>query len=100
MVRNPPYLSPGDAIGIVCPGGYMPMEKAQSCIDTLQEWGYAVRTGTTLGSATENYFSGTDQERLAGLQGMLDDAAIKAILCARGGEWTGRMVSGITVKEL
>ena len=85
MIKIPPYLQAGDTIAIVCPSGYMPLEKAQTCIDTLGKWGYKVRLGATLGGASPDYFSGTDEERLADLQQMLDDPAVKAILCGRGG---------------
>lgn len=91
----PTYLQPGDIIGIVCPGGYLAPEKAQNCIDTLRQWGYRVRTGPTLHSVSTNYFSGTDEERLADLQQMLDDPAIKAILCGRGGYGLTRIIDGI-----
>ena len=57
MVRTPPYLQKGDTVGIVCPAGYMSIEKAQTCINTLQEWGYGVRIGKTLGSDSKNYFN-------------------------------------------
>ncbi len=95
MSTKPPYLKKGDLIGIVCPAGYMPLEKAQTCIDALREWGYEVRVGATVGSNSNNYFSGTDAERLADLQNMLDDGNIKAILCGRGGYGTGRIIDQI-----
>lgn len=99
MVRTPPYLQKGDTIGIVCPAGYMSIEKAQTCIDTLQEWGYGVRIGKTLGSDSKNYFSGSDKERLDDFQQMLDDDEIKAILCARGGYGVGRIIEDIDFKK-
>jgi hypothetical protein len=37
-----------------------------------------------------HYFAGTDDERLADLQAMLDNPDVKAILCARGGYGTSR----------
>jgi muramoyltetrapeptide carboxypeptidase len=95
MIKIPPYLQPGDTIAIVCPGGYMPLEKAQTCIDTLGEWGYRVQVGPTLDSASPNYFSGTDNERLADFQQALDDPAVKAILCGRGGYGIGRIIEKI-----
>ncbi|MBI2729734.1 MAG: LD-carboxypeptidase [Sphingobacteriales bacterium] len=91
----PPYLQKGDTIGITCPAGYMTREKAQTCIDTLQNWGYEVMIGDTLGSNSGNYFSGTDEERLYELQAMLDDDNIKAILCGRGGYGVGRIIEQI-----
>ena len=91
-MKIPPYLKKGDIIGITCPAGYMAKEKAQTCIDTLQQWGFEVMVGKTLGSASDNYFSGTDEERLNELQAMLDDDSIKAILCGRGGYGVSRII--------
>jgi muramoyltetrapeptide carboxypeptidase len=95
LTQLPPFLRPGDTIGIVCPAGYMPLKKAQTCIDTLQQWGYRVEIGATLGSVSHDYFSGTDRERLADLQQMLDNPGIKAILCGRGGYGLTRIIDGI-----
>ncbi len=94
MITIPPFLLPGDTIGIVCPAGYMPYEKAQTCISTLKYWGYRVKVGKTLGNQ-HNYFSGTDGERLLDLQTMLDDESIKAILCGRGGYGVSRIIDRI-----
>lgn len=91
----PPFLQPGDTIGIVCPAGYMPLEKARTAIETLPAWGYRVRVGKTLGGPSENYFSGTDDQRLADLQQMIDDPEIKAILCGRGGYGLSRIIDRI-----
>ena len=92
MIKIPPYLKKGDTIGITCPAGYMAKEKAQTCIDTLQQWGFEVMVGKTLGSASATYFSGTDEERLREFQAMLDDDSIKAILCGRGGYGVSRII--------
>ncbi len=93
----PPYLKKGDAIGIVCPSGYMPLKNAQTCINTLQQWGYKVVIGKTLGKQF-HYFAGTDKERLQDLQQMLDDKNIKAILCCRGGYGLSRIIDEINFK--
>jgi muramoyltetrapeptide carboxypeptidase len=99
MTIIPPYLQPGDTIGIVCPAGHMALEKAQTCIDTLQSWGFTVKTGKTLGSSSANYFSGTDEERLEDFQQMLDDDSVKAMLCGRGGYGIGRIIDNIRFKK-
>ena len=82
-------------IGITCPAGYMPKERAETCIETLQQWGFEVMVGKTLGSNSTNYFSGTDEERRNELQAMLDDDTIKAILCGRGGYGMSRIVDAL-----
>ena len=91
----PSYLQPNDTIALLFPAGYMPREKAITCIETLQSWGYRVNEGKTLGGPSENYFSGTDNQRLAELQQNLDDPGIKAILCGRGGYGLTRIIDRI-----
>lgn len=91
-MKIPPYLKKGDTVGITCPAGYMAAEKAQTCIDTLQLWGFNVMVGKTLGSGSANYFSGTDEERLEELQAMLDSENIQAILFGRGGYGITRII--------
>lgn len=95
----PPYLKEGDIIGITCPAGFMQAEKAAACIKTLQQWGFHVLAGKTLGSNSENFFSGTDEERLEELQSMLDDKSIKAILFGRGGYGMTRIIDNISFKK-
>ena len=91
---QPSHLKQGDTIGIVCPSGYIPLEKVQICIQTLEKWGYKVKLGTTVG-AKKDSFSGTDQQRAEDLQTMFDDASVKAILCARGGYGASRIINTI-----
>ena len=98
MITIPPYLKKDDTIGILCPSGFMPHEKAQTAINILQEWGYKIKTGSTLGSQF-NYFSGTDEQRLNDLQQMMDDESIKAIFCARGGYGLGRIIDKLSFKK-
>lgn len=92
MIKLPPYLKKGDTIGIVCPAGAMPVEKVSECIRILNDdWGFTTKVGKTVGRSY-NYFSGKDEIRLNDFQSMLDDDSIKAILCARGGYGTGRII--------
>ncbi len=99
MRKIPPYLQKGDTIGIVAPAGYMAIEKMQSCIETLDSWGYTVQMGATTHSNSTTYFSGTDEERLNDLQQMMDDRKVKAILCARGGYGTNRIIDRLNFKK-
>lgn len=90
----PPYLKPENTIGIVCPSGFMPKERTNKAIETLQQWGFQVKLGKTIGQQY-HYFSGTDEERLADLQNMLDDPSIHAILFGRGGYGLTRIIDQI-----
>lgn len=97
MIQVPPYLRKGDTIGLVCPAGFMAIEKTESCVEILRNWGFKVIMGKSVGNQY-HYFSGTDEERLTDLQQMLDNPEIKAILCARGGYGTSRIIDEINWK--
>lgn len=90
-ILAPPPLSAGSKIGLICPAGFMPPENMQTCVETLTAWGFQVCKGKTT-ATRHHYFSGTDAERLADLQRMLDDTSVDAILCARGGYGVSRII--------
>lgn len=83
-LRIPAYLVPGDTIGITCPAGSITLKEIQPAVQLIESWGFKLRIGETVGKK-DFTFGGTDAERAADLQQMLDDPSLKAILCARGG---------------
>lgn len=82
--KIPPYLKAGDTIGISSPAGYITLEQIQPSVLQMQSWGFNIKVGETIGKRDFTY-GGTDSERLADFQQMLNDPNIKAIMCARGG---------------
>ncbi|HTN47777.1 MAG TPA: LD-carboxypeptidase [Flavipsychrobacter sp.] len=90
-MKVPPYLKPGDTIGITCPAGYVSFERVAYAITVLEKWGFKVKVGKTVGSE-HFYFSGNDAARLTDLQQMLDDESIAAILMGRGGYGVSRII--------
>jgi len=98
-IKEPSSLKRGSVIAITCPSGFMATDKVQSCVRTLSDWGYKVKVGNRVGGGSENYFSGTDEERLNELQEMLDDKSIDAILFGRGGYGLSRIIDKISFKK-
>jgi muramoyltetrapeptide carboxypeptidase len=90
----PPYLKSGDTVAIVAPARKVSPAETLPAIELLGSWGLKVITGKNLYGSRDQY-SGTDEERLADLQQMLDDADVKAIFCARGGYGTLRIIDKI-----
>ena len=90
-VRVPPYLTPGDTIGITCPSGFMTESDVAPAIEQLERWGFKTVVGKTVGKR-DFTFGGTDEERKKDFQEMIDNSQIKAILCARGGYGVVRMI--------
>jgi len=93
MIKQPPYLTIGDKIAIVCPAKKLkaPIDKA---IALLESWGLEVVTGETV-HASYNQFAGNDELRTADLQFYLDDPSIKAVIAGRGGYGTIRLIDNI-----
>jgi muramoyltetrapeptide carboxypeptidase len=94
----PAYLKKGDTIGITCPAGFITPEEIIPAVNKLTEWGFKVSIGDTVGKK-DFTFGGTDEERLNDFQQMLNDKKIKAILCARGGYGTVRIIDKIDFKQ-
>jgi muramoyltetrapeptide carboxypeptidase len=92
--KKPAYLKKGDIIGISSPAGTIKPEEIQPAISVMQSWGYQTKVGDTIGKK-DFTFGGNDEERLQDLQQMLDDPSIKAIMCARGGYGSMRIVDRI-----
>ncbi|NJL12544.1 MAG: LD-carboxypeptidase [Microscillaceae bacterium] len=87
----PPALEAGHQVGIVAPATQVSREDIETAIHILEEWGLEVILGPNL-FKKHNQFAGTDAERTADLQAMLDNPDIHAIICARGGYGTIRVV--------
>lgn len=63
-------------------------------LDHLRSWGLEVVCGSHLFSS-HGIFAGTDDERAADLQWAIDDPSIRAVIFARGGYGTARIVDKI-----
>jgi len=90
-VTRPDYLKKGDKIGITSTARKVTVEEMQPCIDVLKNWGLEVVISQQL-YESQDQFAGSDEIRTSELQEMLDDSSIKAILFARGGYGTVRLV--------
>ncbi|MEW6468667.1 MAG: LD-carboxypeptidase [Bacteroidota bacterium] len=88
---KPEFLKKGDTIGVVAPARKIAAAEIQLAVDTLKSWGLNVIFGSHL-FRSYHQFSGTDEERAQDLQRMLDDPAVKAIISARGGYGTLRII--------
>jgi muramoyltetrapeptide carboxypeptidase len=89
---QPKALKKGDTVGIVAPGRKLDADVINAAISIIESWGVKVRVGQNLLSSKHSYLSGLDIERLEDLQAMLDDASVNAIICARGGYGTTRIL--------
>lgn len=94
MLLRPPYLKAGDTVIILSTARKITIEELTPAIQLIEGWGLKVKLGSTIGLA-DNQFAGTDAERQADLQAAIDDPSIKAVICARGGYGTVRMMDNL-----
>jgi muramoyltetrapeptide carboxypeptidase len=87
----PKYLKKGDTVGITSPAGYITAEEIRPAVQQIESWGFKVTIGDSIGKR-DFTFGGTDDERVADFQRMLDDPSIEAIMCARGGYGVVRII--------
>jgi len=95
----PPSLFPGDRIRIVSPAGKVQKDKVLSGIELLQEEGFEVIPGHHIFDRHFQY-AGTDQQRAADLQEAINDPETKAIIFARGGYGSVRIIEKIDFSPL
>lgn len=91
----PKYLKAGDIIGITCPAGFITDKEIQPAVQQLQNWGFSIKIGDTV-NKKDFTFGGTDDERTKDFQQMLDDDSVKAIMCARGGYGSVRIIDKLS----
>ena len=93
MIR-PPFLKEGDSIGITCPARKISLGDIQKAIEILESWNLKVIVGDTIGKEDHQY-GGSDTERQADFQRMLNHPNIKAIIAARGGYGSVRIMDNL-----
>lgn len=98
---RPPYLQPGDTVGIVSPAGKLPLKTDTAKIrERIESWGLHVKFGAHCADREQPYFAGTDEQRAADLQAMLDDESVKAVIACRGGYGSVRLLPLVDLARL
>jgi muramoyltetrapeptide carboxypeptidase len=88
---SPKPLQSGDKVAFVAPATRVRREEVQRAIQIFETWGLQVVLGK---NTFEQYyqFAGSDVQRAEDFQEMLDDPEVSAIICARGGYGTLRII--------
>lgn len=96
-MKVPPFLEKGDKIGIVAPASHLGMDLS-AAVEIFNSWGLEVVLGKST-SAEWHQFAGDDHLRTADFQLFLDDPEIKAIVAARGGYGTVRIIDRLNFSK-
>ena len=92
---QPKALQKGDTVGLVALACKVDFDLIKPAIEVIENiWGLNVVLGTSL-TSKYHQFAGTDEIRANDFQLMLDDPNIKAIISARGGYGSSRLLDTI-----
>jgi muramoyltetrapeptide carboxypeptidase len=98
-LRKPPALRKGDLIGVVAPAGVVKADDLGNGVRRLEELGFRVALGRSLYQSAR-YLAGRDQDRAADLAEMFANPEVKAVVAARGGYGTSRIIPLLDAKVL
>lgn len=96
---NIPHLKRNDKIAVIATARKISTEELSFAVETIKRWGLQPVLGKNI-YAIENQFAGSDEQRTEDLQWAINDESIKAILIARGGYGTVRIVDRIDFNKL
>ncbi len=89
-----PFLRPGDTIGICATARWVTEDQLQPALDIIHRWGFKTKVMPQV-FFQNGQLAGTDEERIQGLLACITDPSIQAIIVARGGYGTVRVVDAI-----
>lgn len=95
----PPALKAGDTIAIVPTARAITAEELLDGVALAESWGLRVKLGAGVGRKDFQQ-AGTAQERAADLQSAIEDPAVRAIWCARGGYGTVHLLDHLDLSAL
>ncbi|MHB8836238.1 MAG: S66 peptidase family protein [Candidatus Methylomirabilia bacterium] len=98
-LKLPPSLQPGDLVAVAAPGSAFDRAAFTRGAEFIAALGYRVTWRADI-TARAGYLAGDDDRRAGELNSWLRDPEVKAILFARGGYGTSRIVDRLDFKAL
>lgn len=95
----PKPLAPGDTLAIAATARKISKAEIEPAIEIFESWGLQVVIADNIGLA-DHQFAGTDTQRTAAFQRLINQPNIKAIICARGGYGTVRIIDQLDFSPL
>ncbi len=99
----PRLLSPGDRVAVVAPAGPVPPDRLDRGLGWLRTSGLDVVEGSALRAEAGHglgFLAGTDSQRRDDLVGGLLDPDVRAVIAARGGDGTPRLLDAMPWDDL
>lgn len=88
---KPAALKKGGTVGLVTPASSLTRSAFEKTLSNVEKLGFKVKYSDNL-RVTRGFLSGTDAQRLNDLHEMFEDGNVDAIICARGGYGSARLL--------
>ena len=98
-MRKPAPLRPGDLIAVTAPAAAVDVAAVEAGARLLERAGFGVRIGATVGKHV-GYLAGSDAERADELHALFADRGVRAIIAARGGYGSGRLLPRLDIETI
>lgn len=96
----PPFVQPGDTIGIIAPAGQLrDQDIFYQGVNILSELGYKLRFPRDLWPGT-SYLSDEDKNRATEFNTLWADPSVKALICMRGGYGSLRILPHLDIDQI
>jgi muramoyltetrapeptide carboxypeptidase len=95
----PPWLKPGDRIALVSSARKFSKAELESTLAKTNEWDFELVHSEGL-FEEKNQFAGSDEHRAAEFEKAFLDDSIQAVMCAKGGYGTIRMMQYLDMNKL
>lgn len=96
---RPAFLKAGDTVAVVATSNAVTESKVKSGIEVLKSWGLHVIEAENL-YAVDGRYAGSMGERIEGLQKIIDNKSVKAIIAARGGYGCAQIMDKVDIRPL
>ncbi|MBV5337516.1 MAG: LD-carboxypeptidase, partial [Deltaproteobacteria bacterium] len=97
-MKTPIPLRKGDLIALASPARKISREELLPAMQILEEAGFSVRMDEEI-FLEDHQYAGTDDQRAAHFQRLMDDPSVKAILCSRGGYGSMRLLGKLDFSQ-
>jgi len=91
---KPKRLNAGDTVAVIAPAGGATPDAFERALTNIASLGLKAKIGK-YARGSNDFFSGTDAERLHDLHWAFEDAEVKGVWCVRGGSGAPRLLPNI-----
>lgn len=90
QLARAPRLVSGDRVALVSPASTPRRDAVERCVEELRSWGLHPEIGVHAFDE-QSYLAGSDENRLADINGALRDPGVRAVFATRGGKGAYRI---------